>query len=107
MFWTRLLELCDKQGIAPTQLATAIGLSTGTPTRWKNGSIPQSRILYRIAEYFGVTTSYLLEETDIKTAAPTDGAGLSEIKRKAVALIEQMTDEECTKLVEFLEMAKK
>ena len=39
MFWDRLYHLCTKNNFKPNTVAKAIGLSTATATKWKNGSV--------------------------------------------------------------------
>jgi transcriptional regulator with XRE-family HTH domain len=45
-------------------VAKELGISSGAVTNWKNGAVPQSATLKRIADYFGVSTSYLLGVVD-------------------------------------------
>lgn len=47
-------------------VAKEIGLPSSSVTYWKRGSLPQQRTLERVAEYFGVSTDYLLGYTDEK-----------------------------------------
>lgn len=66
-FYDRFIELCGKIGKSPTSVALDIGLSKSTPTRWKKtGCIPNGETLKKIADYFGMTVSELLRETDEK-----------------------------------------
>jgi len=59
-FWDRFYLLCQEKGKKPNPVGRDIGVSSGIITKWKNGAIPGSDILTRIAEYFNVTTDYLL-----------------------------------------------
>lgn len=60
MFWTTLVTLCNQRGISPTKLCEILNLSNATAVRWKKGSIPQDTTLIKIADYFNVSTDYLL-----------------------------------------------
>ncbi|MBQ9348879.1 MAG: helix-turn-helix transcriptional regulator [Oscillibacter sp.] len=61
MFYDNFKQLCDVKGITVTKAALDIGLSNATPTRWKKtGATPDGNTLLKIAEYFDVTTDYLL-----------------------------------------------
>ena len=52
-------------------MAEDIGLSNAAPTSWKKGSTPKLSTIEKIAEYFGVSTNYLLgKEDDKKTPTP-------------------------------------
>ena len=77
MFYDRFKELCDKRGISCNRAALEMGLSNATPTAWKKrGLTPKADTLAVIANYFGVTTDYLLGEETEK--APT-GSGERDI----------------------------
>ena len=61
MFYDRYCELCKQRGITPTRAALEIGLSKSTPTAWKKkGVTPQASQLQKIADFFNVSTDYLL-----------------------------------------------
>ena len=68
LFFDRLKLLCDKKGISPYKACTEIGLNRAAVAKWKGGSVPNGQTLAKIAEYFGVSTDYLLE----KETAPAD-----------------------------------
>lgn len=60
MFWQRLYEICLKRGCRPNTVATAVGLSTATATKWKNGATPNGEALKKIADYLNCSVDYLL-----------------------------------------------
>ena len=65
MFFDRFSELCQAKGITPSRAAIEMGINKGTVSVWKNkGSLPQSAQLQKIADYFGVSTDYLLNGSD-------------------------------------------
>lgn len=59
-FWQQFKLLCEQRGKAPSTVAKEIGFSTGSISNWKNGTIPKGEGLQKIANYFTVTTDYLL-----------------------------------------------
>lgn len=65
MFYETYLDLCQKKAVSPTRAAMELGISKASPTTWKNwkkrGLTPQAGTLNKIADYFGVTTDYLLK----------------------------------------------
>ena len=63
MFWENLCKLCDERGIKPNTVCRELGFSTATATHWKNGKIPKIDKLKMLADYFGVSTDYLLNGT--------------------------------------------
>lgn len=66
MFFERIKALCDERGIKITNLLSELGMSPGNLTRWKNGTVPDGNTLVKLAQYFNVTTDYLLGIDDLK-----------------------------------------
>ena len=64
VFWRKYNELCDEQGIKPRALATKLGISAATVTKWVNDGMPNLDMITRIAEYFDVPTDYLINNDD-------------------------------------------
>lgn len=64
MFWERLYGMCEQKGCKPNTIAKAVGLSTATATKWKNGAIPNGEALSKIADYLDCSVDYLLGRTD-------------------------------------------
>ena len=60
MFFSQFEQLCQKNNISPTAVVQKLGMSKGTITNWKNGVIPNGETIIRLAEYFNVSTDYLL-----------------------------------------------
>lgn len=60
MFYDRLKELCQEKGITLTNLVKELHMSTGNLSKWKNGNVPKSDTIGALAEYFGVSTDYLM-----------------------------------------------
>ena len=78
-FWENYSNLCTKIEKSPNAVAKDLGIASGSVTAWKNGTVPHTSTLNKIAEYFGVTAGYLLGYE--KSPA---GAELSEKDRKLV-----------------------
>lgn len=60
MFYDTVKELCDEKPIKITSLARKLQLSPSAPNNWKEGSLPKVETVMKIAEFFDVTTDYLL-----------------------------------------------
>ena len=90
MFYDLFCMLCKQKNVSPTRAALEIGLSKSTATKWKNsGATPNGETLAKIADYFGVSTDYLLsgsETGDNKKAA-------SDLSRKDERDIEKILAE--------------
>ncbi len=59
----KIKKLADKQGISINVLEEKLGYGTNTLYRLKRSN-PSSKVLREIADYFGVSTDYLLGRTD-------------------------------------------
>lgn len=69
MFYEVYCELCDKSGLTPSGAASKIGFNRASVTMWKNsGKAPKQDLLVKIADFFGVTTDYLLGQEEKETS---------------------------------------
>lgn len=87
MFWERFIQLCAERNAKPNPVAKELGISSGSVTNWKNGAVPQSATLKKIADYFGVSTSYLLGLVD-----DPDPISLIDPSKKAPPIIEKIDE---------------
>ena len=64
-FIERLKELRIEKHLSQAQLAKEIGYAQSAIAQWETGKrIPNIQVLVVLARYFGVTTDYLLGESD-------------------------------------------
>ena len=72
--YDRIERLLFENGMKQADLAKATGISTGLISQWKNRSQqPSAKKLQIIADYFDVSTDYLLgNDTKQKTPAEAD-----------------------------------
>lgn len=71
MFYDLFSELCKSKGVSVTKATVEIGLSRTIGTAWKKrGLTPKGDTLQKIADYFGVTTDYLLGAETEKAPTP-------------------------------------
>ena len=68
MFFNRFRALCEQKQISVYRACTDIGLNRSAVAKWKGGGKPNGSTAARLAEYFGVTTDYLLGQSEEKTA---------------------------------------
>lgn len=61
MLYEKIQEICDSKGITVSGLEKDLGFSNSTIRKWKNSS-PSIENLKKVADYFGVTVDYFLEE---------------------------------------------
>ncbi len=69
MFFSNFQQLCDQNLISITALLNKLNISKGAIKRWKEGGLPNSTTLQKLADYFGVTTDYLLNGSDNKISS--------------------------------------
>lgn len=88
-FYDLFSDLCESKGIKPSRAATELSINRSNVTNWKHGGYtPRGDTLQRIADYFGVSTDYLLTG-DKKEIAPA----LSEKdKRDTAKEVERIMD---------------
>lgn len=60
MFFDQVQKLCDERNLAPSTLARKLNLSPNAPANWKAGSYPKAETIMKIAEFFDVSTDFLL-----------------------------------------------
>lgn len=68
MFYDVFTSLCEKKGVSPNKALTDCGVSRTSTAKWREGAIPRGVTLQKIADYFGVTTDYLLTGENTKNA---------------------------------------
>lgn len=70
MFYDIYENLCKRDGKKPYAVAREIGLGNSNVAQWKKGSTPRPDVLQKIADYFHVSTGYLmgLEQKENPTA---------------------------------------
>jgi transcriptional regulator with XRE-family HTH domain len=63
-FWETFVRLCDEHKTKPNPVASELGISSGSVSQWKTGSIPSAERLLLLADYFGCSIDYLLGRTN-------------------------------------------
>ena len=59
----RIKELCKKRGITVSELENRVGFGKNSIYKWKTQS-PKIETIQKVADYFNVSTDYLLGRTD-------------------------------------------
>ena len=72
MFYENFKRLCSERGTTPTAVAKAMGISTSMTANWKKGGVPRADTLQKVANHFGVSTTYLLGLTDEPSVVLSD-----------------------------------
>lgn len=102
MFKNKLIELLEERNITAYKLAKDTGISQGLMGEYKNGiKNPTGKNLTKIAEYFNVSTDYLLGKTD--DPSPASDEEYTEIEKDLVTNYRKLDDEGKIKLDGYLE----
>lgn len=68
MFYDVFTSLCEKKGVSPNKALTDCKISRTSTAKWREGATPRGVTLQKLADYFGVTTDYLLTGEKTKKA---------------------------------------
>lgn len=80
MFYDKYVKLCASIKKSPSAVAEEVGVKRSNVTHWKAGrNSPSDVTMARIAEYFGVSVSYLKDEEEQKES-PTTQTGSEALK---------------------------
>ena len=90
--YERLKFLCLQKGISVSKLCEKLTGNSANLATWAKNNF-KAEIIIKFAEYFNVSTDYLL--------FGTDKPSYEEKKKEAVSLIEELTPDEIKKLLEY------
>lgn len=94
MFFDQYKSLCLSIGKKPNTVAKELGIASSSITQWKHGSTPRAQLLQKIADYFDVSVSYLIEESDQKEKPAThEGDELSDFDMALLERFRKLTKE--------------
>ena len=96
MFWENFSSLCSKSGLSPNAVAKTLGIPSGSITAWSKGAVPRNSTIKKIAEYFGVTTDFLISGEKEKPTIVSDDE-LSDSRRDMINLLRSLSPEEFEK----------
>ena len=105
MFYEIFKKLCDERGTTPTAVALDMGISTSLTSRWKHGGKPRIETLNKIADYFGVSVSYLLGVVDDPDPIALIDPSKKDppMRTKLEEIMQDMTAEELEDLEKYVE----
>lgn len=71
VFYERFVQLCRQKGVAPSRAAEEAGISKSLVSKWKSGAakVPSGEVLRKLADYFAIPLSSLLEDAPQAPAA--------------------------------------
>ena len=100
----RLKELRAEAGLSQKEFANAIGAAQNTVSQWETGTRRlDDQTICKIALFFGCSADYLLGLSDSKKI--TSLQELSEAKNQMYSLIDNLPDEQVSRLFEIAKAA--
>lgn len=103
IFASNLKRYMDMHGKSRKDVSLAIGVSYYTLTDWVNGKkFPRMDKVERLANYFGILKSDLIEGRQEKTVT-IESDGLDELDMRLVSLVKQLSEQEKQMLVAQME----
>jgi transcriptional regulator with XRE-family HTH domain len=99
VFFDNFYSACKQKNTTPNGVAKILGISSGSVTSWKNGTLPKSETLNKIAEHLEVSTDYLLGK---ENSLPP----LSDREQELLDLFRQMSPEQQAAYVQIMKARK-
>ncbi|MDE6591515.1 MAG: helix-turn-helix domain-containing protein [Oscillospiraceae bacterium] len=100
MFYDQLRKACKRNGTSVTATLKEIGIGGANGTYWKNGSIPSSDIVVKLAEFLDVTTDYLLTGKE----TPSANEGLKPEERQFIEKFNKLEPIDQGKILERMDV---
>lgn len=112
MFWEKFVSVCNEKGVSPTAVVTALHISVGSITKWKNGTTPNDTTIRKIADYFGISPNFFTKKDDISNDNTELSDYLEELKnrpemRMLFSLAKGATKEDVEQAVAIIEALRK
>lgn len=103
MFWKNLCKLCNEHKTTPNAVCSAIGKSSATATKWKNGAVPRDTTLQLIANFFSITPEELLRDPEEESPVIVDTGYSSPLSAEFYDLVDQLTLKELREIQAIME----
>lgn len=108
MFPERLKKLREEAGLTQTAIAKELETSQPSYQNWETGTRNPSReTIQKLADFFGVSTDYLLGNTDIKNPEETISDVDMLFRRTSKDLTPEQQEVFKQELMDFMEMRRK
>lgn len=107
----RIKELCKENGISMNQLEKEIGVGSGYISKI-GSSTPNMKNIQKIAEYFNVSTDYLMLGKDVEKYSPEQAKLIIEIRKdkglaKALRRYFELSSEQKKHILDAIELFDK
>lgn len=106
-FGTRFKEERKRKKLTQEQLANMFFLNKSSISRYEKGNqMPEMPTLQKIADFFEVSTDYLLGRTDERITKPKLDEGIKTIAAHRININEDLPDEAYDKINEYIKMVE-
>lgn len=92
IFFDRFSALCEEADTYPNVVAKINGISSGSVTAWKKGTIPRPETLSKLAEHFCVSVDYLVGNSDKRNISLEDFLKSEDEKRNSAGISKKEWD---------------
>lgn len=94
VFWDAFTEACSARNTSPTAVVKALGLSSGSPTAWKRGTVPNAFTIASVAQFLDwpMQKFYGLAAPEQKERQPSDVEGLSEDEIRLIKAYREISE---------------
>ena len=112
-FYDKFDKLCEENGKKKSPVCAELGLSKTAWAKWRDGATPDGKTVRKLADYFGVTYAFLLDDSleDVPAQAEeTDTAKIREAMRRRPGiklLFDVLEDAPDSDLYETLALAQR
>ena len=74
-FYDKFDKLCEENGKKKSPVCAELGLSKTAWAKWRDGATPDGKTVRKLADYFGVTYAFLLDDSLEEMPPPEDEDG--------------------------------
>lgn len=106
MFIKRFNELCKEKNITRYKLASDLQIGNSTIYGWEKGQQPTADKLIKLADYFEVSTDYLLGRSNDIGVIETN-ANLTPFQNKLLSVLELLSKEDQYQVLGFAQALAK
>ena len=94
MFYDVFTSLCEKKGVSPNKALTDCKISRTSTAKWREGATPRGVTLQKLADYFGVTTDYLLTGEKTKKAPTLTSKDERDIEKRMESILKDLESQD-------------
>jgi transcriptional regulator with XRE-family HTH domain len=107
VFYDKFVELCAKKQISPCAAAEEMGYQRSVVTRWSKGTAPRDATIQRVANYFGVSASFLKGEEQKENPAVISDNEVDEVTMELLEIINNGSDADRQDMLDMLRIFNK